>query len=68
MVSAMTSEEFFRPFHTSASADYRMCRTTIMDTTDPGIRFNDHGDSQFVSLYKNRTSKEMLRGELGRQQ
>ena len=39
-----------------------------MDTTDPGIRLNDHVDSQFVSLYNNRTSKEMLRGELGRQQ
>ena len=68
MLSAMTSEEFFRPSHTSASADYRMCRTTIMDTTDPGIRFNDHGDSQFVSLYADRTAKEILHGELGRQQ
>ena len=68
MVSAITSEEFFRPSHTSASADYRMCRTTIMDTTDPGIRFNDHGDSQFVSLYEDRTLKEILHGELGSQQ
>lgn len=36
-----------------------------MDTTDPGIRFDDQGESQFVSMYKHRTSREILAGELG---
>jgi len=63
-----STEEFFRPMHKSTSAGYRMCSTTIMDTSDPGILFNDQGESQFVSLYKERSSKEILHGELGRKQ
>jgi hypothetical protein len=37
-----------------------------MDTSDPGIRFSENGESQFVSLYKDRVSKEVLTSEFGK--
>ena len=68
MASANNYSKFFRPGHNAMLADYRMCRTTIMDTSDPGIYFNEQGDSQFVSFYKEKASKEILLRETGRNQ
>jgi len=56
----------FRPDHTSESPGYRMCRTTVMDTTDPGIKFEANGDSHFVNYYKKRKKLEIREGENGK--
>jgi len=37
-----------------------------MDTSDPGIRFNDQAVSQFVDLYHKRQAQEICRGQVGR--
>jgi len=65
--SALPGGTFFRPDHGPGSPGYRMCSVTVMDTADPGIRFNDRGESQFVSIYRERTAREILRGEPGRE-
>ncbi len=62
------NEDFFRLGHGSGSSGYRMCSVTVMDTADPGIRFNDRGESQFVSIYRERTAREILTGERGQTQ
>ncbi len=37
-----------------------------MDTSDPGVTFDEHGDCQFVGVYRSRERSEVLRGESGR--
>ena len=32
---------------------YRICNKTIMDTSDPNIIFNEHGESDYYTNYKN---------------
>lgn len=43
-----------------------MCRTTVMDTSDPSLQFDEFGDCQFVGLYRQQERTEILRGEEGR--
>jgi len=33
--------------------NYRQCVTTLMDTTDPTVRFSDSGDSHWVDWFRN---------------
>lgn len=66
-MEASTPCASFRPGHGPASAGYRVCRTTVMDTSDPGLLFDANGDCQFVGLYRARERSEIQRGEAGRE-
>jgi N-acetyl sugar amidotransferase len=43
------------------STDYRMCTKTVMDTTVPGITFNDRGECNFCDYYTALASRTILR-------
>lgn len=57
----------FRPGHGPDTPGYRMCRTTVMDTSDPGLRFDANGDCQFVGVYRAREQSEIHRGQAGQE-
>ena len=40
---------------------YRMCSVTVMDTTVPGITFNEKGESDFCQYYKSLAQRTILR-------
>lgn len=58
-MSRISSSEWFRPRHGPRSPGYRMCETTVMDTSDPGILFDRNGNSQFVRIFREKTKKEV---------
>ena len=35
------------------SSDYRRCTVTVMDTSDPDITFNEKGECNYVTEYRN---------------
>jgi hypothetical protein len=55
----------FRPGHGPLSPDYRLCKTTVMDTSDPGLRFDGNGECHLVRFYRDREAAEVKRGEVG---
>lgn len=57
---------YFKPKHDSTSEGYRRCATTVMDTCDPEITFDEKGDSQYVKYYRKKTEKELFKGEKGK--
>lgn len=65
-MSGMSAGVRFRPGHGPDSPGYRMCATTVMDTSDPGLRFDPGGNCQFVEIYRSREKTEILKGETGR--
>jgi len=56
----------FRPGHNPRSPEYRVCKTTVMDTSDPGLTFDASGNCHFVEVYRRRETSEIVRGEEGR--
>jgi N-acetyl sugar amidotransferase len=56
----------FRPNHGPLSPGYRICKTTVMDTSDPGLRFDDAGNCHFVRSFDDRRSREVVDGATGR--
>lgn len=50
----------------SAVREYQICRRCIMDTSDPGIVFDDAGICGYCRIYDKRISEEVYRGEEGR--
>jgi N-acetyl sugar amidotransferase len=56
----------FRPNHGPHTPGYRICATTVMDTSDPGVTFDEQGNCQFVELYRKREAHEIIYGEAGR--
>jgi N-acetyl sugar amidotransferase len=52
----------FRPGHGQESPGYRMCSVSIMDTTDPGIRFDDNGVCDYVHRFRRRFAAETSGG------
>ncbi len=56
----------FRPGHGPHSPGYHICKTTVMDTSDPGVTFDTDGNCQFVELYRGREAREIVRGSEGR--
>jgi N-acetyl sugar amidotransferase len=45
------------------SSGYRMCVKTVMDTTVPGITFNEKGECNFCDYYQSLASRTILRPE-----
>jgi N-acetyl sugar amidotransferase len=43
------------------SKNYRICTTTVMDTTVPGITFDEQGESNFCGYYRELASRTVLR-------
>lgn len=50
--------DYFRPRHGAADADYRMCAESLMDTTDPAIRFDERGVCEYVHRFRARYAAE----------
>ena len=65
MIRAPPPNIQFRPNHGPNSSDYRMCATTVMDTSDPGVIFDQQGKCQFVQRYRERAAKELKSGVEG---
>ena len=40
-------------FNLKIKYKYKICSKTIMDTSDPNIIFNEHGESDYYTNYKN---------------
>ncbi len=43
------------------STKYRICSTTVMDTSVPGITFDDNGESNFCAYYRQLAERTVLR-------
>ena len=56
----------FKPKHDSTSEGYRRCATTVMDTCDPEITFDEKGDSHYVNYYRQKAAKELFTGARGK--
>lgn len=46
---------------TQTNGVYRMCSKTVLDTTVPGITFNEAGESNFCDYYNNLAKRTVLR-------
>jgi N-acetyl sugar amidotransferase len=67
MVTGAPAAIIFRPNHGPFSHGYRICTTTVMDTSDPGLTFDSDGNCQFVKAYKQRREIELKSGAEGKE-
>ena len=49
------------------TTDYQMCSKCVMDTTDPGIRFDEHGVCDHCHQYEKDLKRKVFSGEEGKQ-
>lgn len=50
---------------TDVMPSYQRCSVTVMDTTDPDIRFDEHGVSNYISLFEQVYEPTLRRAQAG---